>query len=529
MTSTRCSMLPWWLAFVLLAPAAAWSQTASLWLTDASAEVVQTGDTVWELEKVGALVGNTVGWVIEATEQPTVANQLVLAGHLTVANTGAGPATIGNIVVNLQTRIGHKWVTLSSNVADATDGDDATTASIHKQASSEGLAWFTENSASGSLNFMDATNNTVFSLVPQVMIGAGTTKALLFSAAFDNNNALLQLAPGTQIRAEVIVSFGNATQNGNSTPNVDINGNGTLDADEGRVRSVPSRLGLTVPAAVNGNSTVTLTDTIDDIEATGDVTFSNVVINLGATSGTVTANVVGGTDGGSITNCAHLTSADQNVGVGGFTFPIVDGVDLQSCSTVEVAGTPPTCTPGAPGCGWKSDEMETGTQALWGDGATSLGALLTATFDSTYPGDLILGGTFTMRFTDSTSVFTYLPANGAAGGLTANVINPISTSSGELGGELTTLNLNVDYSSQLGNAVALGSLRICGLAALPAMNGQTVTQVLAIGNHLLGGGVATISPSQAAALARLINGAFVAGAPSTFAQSNLVAGNCPST
>ena len=36
--------------------------------------------------------------------------------------------------------------------------------------------------ASGSLNFMDATNNTLFSLVPQQMIGAGQTRTLLFTA-----------------------------------------------------------------------------------------------------------------------------------------------------------------------------------------------------------------------------------------------------------------------------------------------------------------------------------------------------------
>lgn len=74
-----------------------------------------------------------------------------------------------------------------------------------------------------------------------------------------------------------------------------------IDADEARVRSVPTRLGLTVAAQTPSNATVTLSDTAGDITATGTVTFSNPVINLGATSGTVTVTADGGTDGGTIT------------------------------------------------------------------------------------------------------------------------------------------------------------------------------------------------------------------------------------
>ena len=493
----------------------------------ASASILQTGDVGWTLDKSGSLSGNTVTWTITATEIATTSGLLLLEGLLTVTNTGDGPAPIGNIVVNLQKRVSNMWVTKSSNVADATNGEAATTASIHPQASSEGLASFTENGASGTLNFMDATNNTVFSLVPQVMIGAGETRSLRFSAEFNNNNAALQLTPGTPIRAEVIVSFGNATANGNSTANVDINGNGTIDADEGRIRSVPSRLTLTVPAPVNGNGSVTLTDTADDISATGDVTFSNVVINLGATTGTVTANVSGGTNGGSITNCAHLTGNDQNVSSGGLSFPIVNGVDLQACSTVTVAGSP-TCTPGAPGCGWELYDMQTAPQAAWGDGASIAGSLLSSNFDGFYPADLVAGGTNTLRFTSAAAVHAYLPAAGTPAGLTLSLQDPITTSSGELGGEVLGLKLNVDFSALLGNAVALGDLRICNFASVPVLNGQTVTQFLATANHVLGGGSASIGPTAAAAVARFINGAFTNGVPSTFAENNLVAGNCPS-
>jgi hypothetical protein len=83
------------------------------------------------------------------------------------------------------------------------------------QATSEKKSVFNENSASGQLKFMDAKTNTVFALVPQVTIPAGATRTLLFSASFNNN--VLQLVNGTSTRAEMIVSFGNATANPTSS------------------------------------------------------------------------------------------------------------------------------------------------------------------------------------------------------------------------------------------------------------------------------------------------------------------------
>lgn len=505
------------------------SGTASIGLVGSSTRVSLTTDSEWSLSKTGSLSGNTVTWNITATKTATTSGHLVLEGTMTVTNAGSGPATIGNIVVNLQTRSSNSWATRSSDVANATQGDAATTAKIHAAASSENKSSFSENGASGSLNFMDATNNTVFSLVPQVMIGAGQTRTLLFTAAFNNNNAALQLTPGTGIRAEVIVTFGNATQNGNSTANVDINGNGVIDADENRVRSVPSRLGVTVPVAVAGNATVTLTDALSNITSTGDVTFSNAQFNLGATSGTVTVNVGGGTNGGAVTNCAHLTSPDQVVNSGGASFTIVAGVDLQACSTIEVAGSGGGCTPGAPGCGWSAGDMHTFPQSAYGDSTSLAGMTLAANFSSLYGSTtLVVGGANTLRFTTAPAVFTYLPATGAPGILTGSLTNPLTSSSGELGGQVLALQLNTDLSvsGSLTSATPLGSLYICHYGAVTQLNGQTVDELLATANSILGGGSATFGPGTATTVASLINNAFVDGTPSTFAQANLQSGPC---
>ena len=182
----------------------------------ASAKATQTGDSSWNLEKTGAFdqLNSIVTWNVTATRQITVAHQLIITGTMTVQNSGSGPATIGNIVVNLQKRVNTIWTTISSDIADATNGDAATTAKIHGAASSEHKSSFTENNASGELEFMDATNNTIFSLVPEKTIPAGQSRTLLFQATF--KNSVLNLANGMAIRSEVIVSFGNATASGNS-------------------------------------------------------------------------------------------------------------------------------------------------------------------------------------------------------------------------------------------------------------------------------------------------------------------------
>jgi hypothetical protein len=532
---------PWMGAALLLmawAPAVAQAEEgAAVRLLDASAQLFQTGDTVWELEKSGSVdpATQTVEWSIVALPEATTPGQLVASGQLTVWNTGSVAAPIGNIVVNLQTRQGNQWVTRSSNIANATHGDAATTAKIHKQASAEGKDTFSENSASGSLEFMDATNNTLFSLVPQKSIAPGEIVPLLFQAVF--KNTVLNLPAGTQVRVEVIVSFGNSVAGGNASgANIDINGNGTIDAYEARVRSVPSRHTLVVPPQLNGNSTVTLTDTIDDITTTGTVTFSNAMFNLGATSGTVSVNYNGGASGGTITNCAQLTGQTQTVTNGGFTFPLINGVDLEACDTQVIDGGGNGCTPGAPGCGWQDGDVVTYSQASWGGNpATSTAAALLANrFTAMYSGLFQVGivgsSGFSMSFTSASALLLYLPAFGTSGPLTSNLANPTTSSSGIFGGDVVSLKLNVDFSAagHLGGSAGLrfGDLRLCSLAT-SGINGLTVSQLLGVANTLLGGGSASVTIAQLAPVLASLNASFAAGTVSTFAQDHVFSSPCP--
>ncbi|HTL35417.1 MAG TPA: hypothetical protein VL326_19955 [Kofleriaceae bacterium] len=484
----------------------------------------------WSLTKTGSVSGNTVTWNISATKTATVSGQLVVQGQLTVTNNGSGPATIGNIVANLQTRQNNNWKSVSADVADATNGDAATTAKIHSAASSEGKSSFTENSASGKLEFMDATNNTVFSLVPEVSINAGQTRTLLFQASFNNN--VLHLTSGTQIRAEVIVSFGNATATGNSTANVDINGSGAIDWDEHRVRSVPSRLTLTVPQTTNCNAAPVLTDTVNDIKTTGTVSFGSTYFNLNATGGTVTTTVNGGTSGGTITNCAHLRSPGNTVANGGFTFQQAGSINLEACNTQTIGAN--TCTAGAPGCGWSTNDEHSFTQFNWGSSASG-SPLLTANYSSVYAstaGVFTVGvasaTAFSMSFTSVTNLLQYIPATGTSGSLTSDLVNPTTSASGQFGGDVSALKLNIDFSDANllthASSTAFGDLLLCGVTP-SSLNGSSVRNLLAAANNSL----AAVTPfsTDLAQLVSDVNVSFVNGAPTTFAEDHLFVGSCP--
>jgi len=518
------------LAVLLSSAASAAGGGAGLKLESVSASLTLTSETEWSLAKTGSVntTNSTVTWTISATQGATTPGELVLSGQLTMSNTGSAPATIGNVVVNLQSKQSSQWVTRSSDIADATSGDGATSASVVSSASSEDASSFSENAASGELEFEDAATNAPFSLVPQVAIGAGQTTTLLFQTSFDN--AVLGLATGTLVRAEVNVSFGNAVTNAVSAPNIDINGNGVIDADEARVRSVASRLTLTVPTQ-SPSAPVTLTDTIDDITTTGTVTFSNAQFNLGTTSGTVTVDYDAGTSGGTITNCAHLTSQGSTVTSGGFTFQNIDGLDLLACSTQSI-DAPPTCTPGAPGCGWMPGDVVTRDQFGWDTTTTWFGA-----YDTIYAAtggvvEVGIPGTagFSMRFTAPGAIAAYFIAVGAAAALNADLVDPTTTSSGAFGGEVLALRLNVDFSAAgaLGGTagIAFGSIRLCNMTD-PSLDGLTINDLLGIANTLLGGGSTGHSISALTPLLIEVNASFALAQITTFAQAHLVNGTCP--
>jgi uncharacterized repeat protein (TIGR01451 family) len=126
------------------------------------------------------------------------------------------------------------------------------------------------------------------------------------------------------------------------------------------------------------------------------------------------------------------------------------------------------------------------TQGGWGAPANgnNPGALLKANFATVYPSGVTIGGTKTLKFTASAAIEAFLPAGGKAGVLTASATNPTSSSAGVFAGQVLALRLSVDFSVKGLTKTGLSSMK---LASGP-LAGQTVQQVLALANSVLGGG-----------------------------------------
>ena len=484
---------------------------ANVDLDTADARIFQSADTTWSLTKAGSVdtSAKTVTWTIQATPSTTTSNHLVISGTMRVKNTGNAGATIGNVVVSLQTN-NHGWTTVTSDVADATTGDAATVANTDDGA-------VTENPASGSVQFTDAHNNSVFSLVPEVVIAPHQTVALRFSASFDNN--VLHLPQGTRVRSLVAISFGNHGPNGQAASNVDINGNGIIDPDEAYVRTVSDKEELRVPAPSVGNTTATLTDTAADITTTGTASFSNPSFNLGTTSGTVRVSYNGGAHGGDITNCAHLHTSS--------------GQTIDACNTQTVGAN--ACTSGAPGCGWKDGDVVTYTQDQFGSPSTAAGVILDASYATLFPGGVEVGipgaAGFSMIFSDQFAVYAYLPQLDVEGVLTTDLVDPTTSSSGSFGGDVLALALDVALADHglLGatSSVAFGDLKLCALTDTPALDGISVRDFLGDANTLLGGGTTAYGLDLIAPLTTNLADAFTGGSVSTFAQQHVFSDSYP--
>lgn len=516
---------------------------ASLNLQDAKAAVSLRNETTWSLTKSANIAGDVVTFTVDAIKGTTSPNFIKANGYLTLSNTtGSGPATIGSIVVNLQRKSGLLWKTVASDIANANDGDTATTAKICPTASSELKTSFTENSASGTLNFSDASNNTVFSLSPQQTIAAGTSVSLLFRASF--NNTILAVPVGEQVRFEVIVSFGNAGSRstcGFACANIDISGNGAISADEAFVRSVPVRMALKIPALQQHNASVTLTDDATHVALAGTATTTDFATDIGGGTGTETISASatravsmtadGGTSGGTVTNCANIDSPNSTTTLTGpinrqtglplYSYTFIDyvGQHTQTCATVDV---------NADETGFQIGDIFTYGQETWGDipNGSNPAQLLRDKFTLLYPAGATIGATRSAKFSSALAVQNFLPAAGAPDVFNATLLlNPLSTSAGSFAGQVLALKFNVDMDDSGFTAgtlpTAFGDLYVNGTGD-PAVDGMKVRDILAIANQVIGGvPVVGYTASSLDALATNLNFAFDGGTPSAWAIMHL--------
>jgi hypothetical protein len=162
--------------------------------------------------------------------------------------------------------------------------------------------------------------------------------------------------------------------------------------------------------------------------------------------------------------------------------------------------------------------------------------VLTENFDTIYGtngvhvGLTCTSNQFGMTFTSPAAIQNYLPAGGKAGVLDACLLNPSSSHSGNLGGEVLALELNVDFSAAgftQGPGGPFGSLNLCGSGT--SLDGMSISQILAAANKALGkGGMpAGFNPNSLRNLLHQLNLSFDDCHPHGFAQQHLTGGACP--
>lgn len=452
------------------------AQQASLTVSCGIASTCNATNTPWALSKSLVSQGDSWANFSVSVEQGQRSDAVTtFSGSLTITNAGSAPATVGNILVNLQRKSGKTWRTVATDIANAAIGDAATSALICSTASSESLSSFNENAASGAMNFTDADNNTLFAINdPPFVLEAGASKTLNYTAKF--NNSLLGIPAGEQIRAEAIVTFANSGGRGGSGAScsgVDVNGSGSVDTVERWVRSVPCRTTVSLPIMEASNASVVLNDSPASVSTTGTVAMAGFDTDIGGGSGAAlldqsawfyaNTTVDAGAEGGSLTNVATLAAAQPPA--------CNEPVALHAEATAYFVVEPPTS--GTDTCSY--------TQGGWG--ATPHGnnpaSLLAGGFPSVYPSGVKVGGGRWMHFTSASAVSAYLPAGRTAGGLTSNLTNPTTSSAGVFGGQVLALQLNVDFSNAGLTPFGFGNLIVDG--------GLTVSNILADANAALGG------------------------------------------
>jgi PEP-CTERM motif len=199
-------------------------------------------------------------------------------------------------------------------------------------------------------------------------------------------------------------------------------------------------------------------------------------------------------------------------------------------------------------------EFVTWSQVAWGGdpfcepsnpSVCNISGLLENDFNSLFaPSDLLeLGvpgaGGFSMIFDSADSIIGYLPAGGSPGALIADLLDPVHTASGALGGEVLTATLNVTFSEDgllaHPTGVPFGDLLLQNLDSLPGdpsfgngvgpeiaeLDGMSVRDVLADANALLGGAASPFTPQDLFVVLNDIDMSFNGGPVSGFAAQYL--------
>ncbi len=150
----------------------------------------------------------------------------------------------------------------------------------------------------------------------------------------------------------------------------------------------------------------------------------------------------------------------------------------ENIRTVDFSYYKPPTTDG----GWA-----TFTQGGWGakPAGNNAGMLLHTNWSQVYgTAGLVVGGTYTLTFTNAWAVTNFLPSGGTPKPLNQSYVDPRGkTTAGVLAGQVVAMKLNVDFSAAGITAPGLGGLKIQS----GVYTGWTVSQLLGLAQAVLGG------------------------------------------
>lgn len=135
-----------------------------------------------------------------------------------------------------------------------------------------------------------------------------------------------------------------------------------------------------------------------------------------------------------------------------------------------------------------------------------------AHFAAAFPNGVTIGcaSGFTLKFTSSAAVASYLPAGGGPSVLSSSAIDPVG-SRGNLSAQLLALSLSVGFDANDPNfsasSTSLSSLTI----GSGTFAGMTIGDFLQLGNDILGGCSSQYTPSQINEVADILNNNFHEG------------------
>jgi hypothetical protein len=236
---------------------------------------------------------------------------------------------------------------------------------------------------------------------------------------------------------------------------------------------VPGALSLSCPAITSGTVGAPYSDSL--LALGGVPPYSSYIVISGSLPTGLTLNVATGLISGTPAAAGAFTFGASVTDSAGTTATTA----TSSCS---VTISPNSVTQPPPGSG----PYTTYTQGGWGatPHGCNPGALLTKKFSTVYPGGYVaIGGNYYLKFTSASAIINFLPQGGTAGKLTSSATNPTTSKGGVLAGQVLALRLSVDFSTAGVTRTGLANLKLTS----GKLMGQTVSNVLALANAVLGG------------------------------------------